>query len=78
MLIERKKCEIDSYYMWPTFLFALIPGRGVVTKKTFHKGAFLLEYVGEVISWTEGERRQRKKSEENFKFYFHHKGKKNW
>ena len=36
----------------------ILLGRGIVTCKKFDKGDFLLEYVGERISLSEGDRRE--------------------
>lgn len=58
---------------------ALIPGkgRGVITKKFFKKGEFVVEYAGEVIDISTAKERETKYSHSadygSFMFYFRHR-----
>ena len=54
-------------------------GRGIVTKKVFKKGDFVVEYSGEVIAISVAKERESMYSLDNTKgcymYYFHHKDK---
>ena len=54
-----------------------VVGFGVFTTEVFKKGDFLLEYVGERLSVSEAEERE-KKYPENKLFFFNHKGRQQW
>jgi SET domain-containing protein len=50
----------------------------VTTSRAFKKGEFLLEYVGERVTWKEGEERMKKENERFYFFFFKDQGKKQW
>eukprot|EP00794_Sanderia_malayensis_P021147 gene21147-23224_t len=56
-------------------------GWGVIAKKTFEKGSFLLEYIGDTVSRKEGEIREKKYEKAKLGYYlyfFSSKGKELW
>jgi SET domain-containing protein len=53
-------------------------GVGVVATQPFKAGEFLLEYVGERISKTEGEEREKRLKLRFYLFYFRHGEKSLW
>lgn len=52
-------------------------GRAIFTTRLFHKGDFICEYAGELISYTEAKKREKLYSEDEtigcYMFFFEHK-----
>ena len=70
------RIEIFDYQIYDS-----ASGCGVFAKKHFEKGQFLLEYVGERITASEGIKRHTttyKKKTHSYLYFFKHDGKKLW
>lgn len=56
-------------------------GRGVVATRHFEKGDFVIEYVGELISIAEANKREEKYAELDagcYMYYFKHNNQQHW
>ena len=57
-------------------------GRGVIANRSFAKGEFVLEYVGELISMTEANKRELKYAKDDstgcYMYYFKHNEQQYW
>ena len=72
--------NVYMYLHSVTFLFSI--GKGVFVTKTYKTGEFLLQYPGELISWREGQDREKTYEKKghagSFQFFFQCKGKFYW
>lgn len=57
-------------------------GRGIIANRSFAKGEFVLEYIGELISMTEANKRELKYAKDDstgcYMYYFKHNGQQYW
>ena len=55
-------------------------GRGVITNRDFKKGEFVVEYAGEIVTYSEAVKREEKYDEDIgcYMFFFRHKGRSYW
>ena len=56
------------------FILLLVVGYGIFTRVLFQKGEFVLEYAGDLISWSEGEA----KTDQTYLYYFEAGSRKYW
>jgi len=54
-----------------------LSGRGVFARQDMHQGQFIVQYSGELVDETEGNRREAI-AETGFRYFFEHHGSKYW